>query len=230
MASAPDTPGRCSYSALAATSVNIEMPESNNNGAVIDSRQIGWSLVSVGAPTNIVFSGRAYGFTGLEPGTTYYFRARARNVYGWSGWSSPLTVTMYSPPNAPGGVSFSDITQTSVVTRFTDSPITGGAPVLERQVGYSDVRGTPPTKTFTYSGPTKVSNLTPGIVHYFRSRTRNKWGWSPWSGPTAFGSIAGAYVKVGGVWKKAVPYVKVGGVWRVARPWGRLYGFWEESS
>lgn len=225
-ATAPDAPSKPSYSALTDTSVYITFTDGASNGATIDSRQIGYGTTTT--PSTTVSSDKSTTITGLKPGTKYYFRARTHNSEGWSSWSSYLAVTMLNEPDPPGVVTITDITQTSVIATFTDAA-SNGATILERQVGYSLTTGTP-TNTVTYSGSTTITGLKPGTLYYFRSRTRNSVGWSDWSVAKSATTIAGAYVRVGGVWVTAVPYVRVGGVWKTARPWGRLFGFWEEST
>jgi hypothetical protein len=226
-ATAPDAPAKPGYSSLASTSVNITFSDGDNNGASIDSRQIGYGTSS-GTPTKTVSSDRSTAITGLTSGTKYYFKARTHNSEGWSPWSANLTLTMLDEPAAPGVVQLSAITQTTVHAVFADPTSTGGTAITDRQVGYSLTTGTP-TNSVTYSGGVTITGLKPGTLYYFSSRTKNSVGWSVWSSPKTATTIAGAYVKVAGVWKKAVPYVKVAGVWKVARPWGRQFGYWEES-
>jgi hypothetical protein len=73
-------------------------------------------------------------------------------------------------------------------------------------------------------------NLDPGKTYYFWGRTTNIYGDSEWSARSQFNLLAGAWVKQGATWKRAVPYVRVGGVWVMARPWVRKAGVWREVS
>jgi len=226
-ATAPGKPSTPNATLITSTSVFISFSDGDNGGAAIDSRQIGRSLTNAG-PTTIVSSDGSTSITGLTPGTKYYFWARCHNAKGYGGWSDQKIVNTLETPSVPGLVSLSQITQVSMVASFTDAD-SGSSPILERQIGYSTTTVTPPTVTVGYTGPTTVTGLLPGTKYYWRSRTRNSVGWSAWSATTTATTIAGAFVKVSGVWKPAVPYVKVAGVWKVARPWGRQYGYWEES-
>lgn len=56
------------------------------------------------------------------------------------------------------------------------------------------------------------------------------------SGNTSGGSSSGStsdskycYVRVNGVWKKAVPYVKMNGIWKEAAPYVRVGGVWKAT-
>lgn len=205
----------------------------DNGGATINGRRSGWSLSPSGEPTNAIPSDRADTITGLKRATTYYFRASVRNVIGWGPWSGAVAATtLPEVPGTPESPVFSQIKQTTAVATFLDSTDNGGRPVLERQVGYSLVNAVPfnPQGTIPIDGPTTITGMLPGRLYWFASRTRNTVGWSEWSPKVAVRTVAGAFVKVSGVWRPAVPYVRVNGVWRVARPWGRLFGFWEESA
>lgn len=228
-ATAPDHPSIPVASSITATTVRLRFTDGANNGAPIDQRQLGHSSSATGNPTATLASDGDTTVGGLEPGRRYYWKARIHNAKGWSIWGNAVGVTQLDSPDSPGMVTVTEIKQTSLKASFTDSPDTGGSAILERQLGYSTSSTGNPTVTLSYSGPMTVNNLSPGTTYYFRSRSRNAVGWSAWSAPRTARTIAGAFVKVGGVWKPAVPYVRVGGVWKVARPWSRMFGFWQES-
>lgn len=225
----PDTPGRPAVSSITHTSVRITWVDPHHNDSPISERQVGFRRTTSGGPTSIKASDKDDIWSGFVPGETVYFQVRAKNSIGWSPWSAATTVKFLDEPAPPGIVTLSEITQTSVLAQFTDAS-NGGTAILERQIGVAVTNGGLPTRTVAYSGPTRISNLAPGVTHYFRSRTRNAVGWSEWSQQTTGQLVAGAWVKVGGEYKRAVPYVKHNGVWRLARPWVRIFGFWQESS
>jgi hypothetical protein len=186
-------------------------------------------------PVTIISSTGTSVVTGLSSGTTYYFWARGVNSVGngpWSGRGSAMTVGAPGIGPAPG---VSNVTQVAATLKFMGS---GGSvtPISLYQFGWANNALDAPSggnvvwvSPFGGFPPTRVNGLPPATTLYFRSRTRNEVGWSPWSPPTAARTIAGARVKVGPIWKEAVPYVKVAGVWRVARPWGRIAGVWKQS-
>ncbi len=104
----------------------------------------------------------------------------------------------------------------------------GGAKVTEWQIGY----GTSPTAPQIIkvsSGTTTITGLQPVKVYYFWARGRNSKGWGPWSVRSSARTIAGARVKLGTVWKEAIPYVRVKGKWVIAEPWVRSGGKWKKA-
>jgi titin len=226
----PDAPTIPVASLITSTSVQIKFTDpSNNGGSPIDLRELTYRKSTDPSSANITISANlSTSVTGLVPGTTYYFWARVHNAFGYSVYSTRADVTMLSDPEIPGLVKYSDITQTSVTVEFSDGD-TGGTGIVERQVGYALVLSLP-TTILSYSGPTVVTGLHPSTRYYFRSRTRNSVGWSDWSPVTSVKTLAGVRVKIGGVWRSAVPYVRVAGVWKLARPWGRQAGNWKEAS
>jgi hypothetical protein len=163
--------------------------------------------------------------TGLTPGSKYYFRARRRNAIGWSGWSASTHATMW---NTQPVVTVSDITQTSLKTTFKPLTVNGADPILESQIGWALTTALP-TNYVKSTGTNTFTGLQPNTAYYFRTRSRNAHGWSHASAATMGKTIAGAYIRVGGVWKEATPYVKVAGVWKLSRPWVRILGIWKES-
>jgi hypothetical protein len=228
----PGEPSACRYNNVTATSVYITFSDpADDGGDAIDLRQIAYRKTTDAADdlTN-VSSDKSTTITGLTPGTAYYFWARVHNSVGYGTYGPRITVTTLNHPDAPGIVSFSEVTQISLLAKFVDGD-TNGSPVTARQIGYSTNPVTlTPTTVLTYSGATRVTGLAPYTRYYFRSRTKNAIGYSSWSASSTVITLAGARINVNGVWKSAIPYVKVAGVWKVARPWGRQFGYWEEST
>ncbi len=226
----PDAPSIPTVSLTTSTTAQVKFTDpAFNGGSAIDGRQLAYrETTDTDADFLVVSASLSTGLTGLTPGVSYYVQARVHNSFGYSEYGPRTTFMTLTDPEIPGLVKFSNITQTSVTTEFTDGD-TGGTGIVERQVGYSLVQSLP-TTILTYSGPTTVTGLHPSTWYYFRSRTRNSVGWSDWSPATSVKTLAGVRINVGGVWRSAVPYVKVAGVWKLARPWGRQAGNWEEAS
>lgn len=162
-------------------------------------------------------------------GQRIYFWAAARNSVGWSEWGNRTEARTWSAPDAPGGVTFDDVDQTSVVAVFNDR-YDGGTTVTARQLGYGLSSSSPTTTVSAVSGPNTIGSLSPGKTYYFWARAQNGIGWSAWSPVAQVQLIAGARIYTGGQWKRAVPYVKVAGTWKVVRPWVRNAGEWKETS
>lgn len=134
---------------------------------------------------------------------------------------------MATVPEAPEPVTFAVITQ-----KWVDVVIkpkgTGGSPILEYQIDYGLTNHTK-TTTITSDGTTRVDGLNIAATYYFWARARNEVGWGPYSPVRGVQLHAGALVKVGGEWKRAIPFVRTGGVWKIARPWTMSMGVWKMS-
>lgn len=224
LSNAPSTP---ILSAITSTSVHVVFSD-GSGGATIDSRQIGYGTSNSG-PTTTISSTGSTTVTGLTPGTKYYFWARTHNSAGYSPWSAWASATTLRVPDPPAAPIVTDLTQTSL-TATTAANADGGSAITAYQFGYG-TDSVAPTSTTSVGGlSSAIASLLPGTKYYFWARAQNSVGWSPWSMASTATTIAGAWVKVGAVWKPAVPYVKVGGIWKLARPWVRSSGIWKETS
>jgi len=227
----PAAPSVVTISAITATSIHGDFTDGANNGAAIDTRQIGYGTNSA-SPQNTITSDRSTTIAGLTPGTLYYFWARTHNVKGWSTYgprSSATTIKVPSPPDPP---IISNATQVSFVASFTENS-NGGSPILERQLTYNlvDTVNSGSPVSFNYTGVMTVTGLSPGTRYYVWARLRNAAGWGAYSLPSSVVvTVAGAQVLVGSTWKQAIPYVRDGGVWKLAQPWGRTAGVWKETT
>lgn len=135
---------------------------------------------------------------------------------------------MATIPPAPDPIGFYDTTPTSIVYRFR-SQGNGGLKILEWQIGY----GTNPSKiqkNIKSNGTTTVTGLKPATWYYFWARGRNSKGWGPWSVRMARRTDAGARVKLGSSWKEAIPMVKYNGKWVVAEAWVKSGGVWKKAN
>ncbi len=184
-------------------------------------------------PTTIIESSGTSILTGLSHSTTYYFWARGVNSVGNGPWSTRTSAATDRVPSINSPPTVTNVGQTTATLKINPGD-DGGDVISLYQFGWANNPSDIPTTVISvipFGGlpPTTVTTLPPGTTLYFRSRTRNSIGWSPWSGPTVAKTIAGARVKVGLVWKDAVPYVKVAGVWKLASSWVKQTGIWKES-
>jgi hypothetical protein len=227
--SAPPTPPPWVIEVIEDTQVRGDTDGYGTGGLTIDAIQVRYDNNSdASSPLYYNVNGTGFGWvTGLARGTTYYFWVRTHNAKGWSPWSSRTSAKTHNFPPPPTLVTLTNITQSSLHSRF-DSLGDGGSPVLEWQTAYGTDPVTPTTFLSGYS--LDITGLSPGMTYYFWARGRNKYGWGAYTARSQATLIAGAWVKVGTTWKRAVPYVRVSGVWKVARPWARIAGLWKETN
>lgn len=229
MATVPPRPTLLSATPLSSTTIRVIFEGNGDGGSVILAWQIGFGTHTT-TPQGYVDSDGNTVLGSFYPGQRVYFWARGRNAVGWGPWSNRGSATTWNVPSAPLIPAVQERTQTSVMLRQAD-PNNNGTPILERQLGYSQDSGAATHMVSVPShGFTNLTGLVPGGKYYFWARARNAVGWGPWSARTQTDLIAGARVRQGSAWKRAVPYVRVNGVWRVARPWVKQAGVWKETS
>jgi Fibronectin type III domain len=232
-ASVPPAPTTPTLSEITASSMKTVFHSQGEGVGTFLRWELGYGTNS-SSPTTIVTSSGTLTVTGLSSGTTYYFWARGVNSTGTGPWSGRASASTTGAPGVNSPPTVTNVTQVSASLKV-NSGGDGGSPMNLIQYGWTtNASDLPVTNVYSVMPtggmpPTTITGLPPGTTLYFRSRTRNAVGWSPWSGATVTRTIAGGMVKVGPVWKEAVPYVKVAGVWRVARPWAKIAGVWKET-
>lgn len=227
---APTTPVG---SEITSNSMKVTFHSQGDGQSPIIRWELGWGTNPNGAPLPYTNSSGTTILTGLSQSTTYYFWARGVNALGAGPWSGRGSAATIGVPGINSPPTITDIGQISARIRV-NSGGDGGSPMNLIQYGWALNNLDIPPNVISVIPigsmlPSLFTGLPPGTTLYFRSRTRNSVGWSPWSGPTVARTIAGARVKVGPVWKEAVPYVKDGGVWKIVRPWARIAGIWKQS-
>lgn len=210
------------------TTISVDSDQTGTGGGTIEQRQAGYGTSS-SSPTSYLTLALSNGtgtITGLNPNTTYYVWTRIRNEKGWSPWSSRKSQKTDDVPAAPTKPVVSAITQTSFFSDF-DSNGTGGVSIIEWETSWGKAPGVTEAYIRTNTGNVDVENLDAGETYYVRGRGRNTYGWGDYGPETQVILIAGAWVDVAGVKKRAVPFVKYNGVWYVAEPWGKIAGLWK---
>jgi hypothetical protein len=229
MTTVPPRPTLKSATPLSSSTIRVIFEGGGDGGSVILAWQIGYGTHTT-SPQGYVDSDGNTVLGGFNPGQRIYFWARGRNAVGWGPWSNRGAATTWNVPGAPVNPIIQERTQTTILLRYTD-PGSNGTPLLERQIGYGLSAGGPTDyATVAVHGLRNLIGLEPGGTYYFWARARNAVGWGPWSARTETNLIAGARVRIGNQWKRAVPYVRVGGVWKVAQPWVKRTGRWRETS
>lgn len=203
----------------------------STGGATILEWQLAWGTSPTKATDtgNINMDDGGAFVTGLSAGETYYVWNRARNSVGWSPMSARTQVTLDNTPRPPNTPAITARTQTSVHLLSAPPANNGGKPITGYRWNYGL---TPAGGEVVDTGlglSLTLTDLIPGYTYYVRIQAENLYGWGPYSSAREIRLDAGGYVKVGPVWKRAVPYVKVDGTWRMARTWAKSNGVWNET-
>lgn len=153
----------------------------------------------------------------------------ATAIFGSSGTISvsvPLS-QLGGAPNAPTGLVASNILPTSMTLSW-DSVSGATDYILEGQLG--DTITSPTINRDSGGGlSVNVTGLAAGKNYTFQVFAENAAGFSQPSDPYTVQTLAGSYIRVGGVWKTAIPYVRDGGVWKMALPYIRQAGTWKQT-
>lgn len=228
---APPKPPPWTIEVIEDTSVRGDVDGAPSGGLAIDEYQVRYDESSTAAsPAYYTPNSDGYGWIyGLVSGRLYYFWVRTHNAKGWSPWSDRTSARTHTVPPAPDTPVLTKITQSSLHSRFSGNG-DGGSPVLESQTAWASGATTFPTpESFKTGFEVDLTNLPAGETTYVWGRTRNKYGWGPYSLRASTKLFAGAWVDVNGVKKRAVPYVRVAGVWKPAESWAKIAGLWKRT-
>jgi hypothetical protein len=91
----PDAPTPVHFDLVGQISLRALFEGRFEGGTSVLEYQLGYGLDPVIQQVQITSPGLS-DLTGLDPGKTYYFWARARNIVGWSSWSDRRQVTLYA--------------------------------------------------------------------------------------------------------------------------------------
>lgn len=189
-----------------------------------------WNNVNgSGSPTTYTVYGTSQDVTDLTPGSGYEFSVQAHNSVGLSAASPAVTVTLTSAATAPSQPIFSNKLPTTVTVSWSKPTNTGGTPITGytlRQYDGADTTGSYTDTTVTGTS-SNIAGLIPGQSYTFVVYAQNVNGLSDPSPVSTIKMLAGAVVRVGGVWVTVVPYVRSGGVWKLAIPYIRSNGIWK---
>ncbi|CAG0998866.1 Chitinase A1 [Phycisphaerales bacterium] len=161
----PTTPTNLQVTAVSSTSVSFAWgPSSDNSGSFFYVLFSGNTAVA-----NASMSATTYTLTGLNPGTTYTFRLRARDQsMNWSGYSNTVTATTLpaNTPPSPPELSAS-VGPTHIALSWTAPP---DAAPPQRYWIYQDGA---PIITWHQTNSVTFYLLNPGTTHTYTVQVRD---------------------------------------------------------
>lgn len=160
-------------------------------------------------------------------------------ITGWFTDTETANMPTYTripkAPTKPGTPTASAVLPTSAQLTWAASTSSNGSAID----GYLVRIWEGPTATGTYVDASEtltltrlVTGLKPGKQYTVGIYAHNNSydGYSLVSTTVTFTTIAPIHVRVGGLWKYAVPWVKVSGVWKVSQPWVKVLGSWKQTA
>jgi hypothetical protein len=166
---------------------------------------------------------------GAGQGGTVNFTLNATGTQGLGGPTSvSFNFSRDTVPPPPNVIGVDEETHTTLRARFSSAG-DGGSSIIRWELGYGTSSSSPST-IITASGTQTVSGLDLSTTYYFWARGVNAVGTGSWSSRFQGDTLAGAKVRVAGVWKDAIPYVRVAGVWKPAVPYVRVSGTWKGTN
>ncbi len=180
----PVAPTGLTATVMSATSINLAWQDnSTNESEFLIERKTGVAggytqIATVGA--NVT----AYTDAGLSENTSYFYRIRATNAIGNSGYSSETSATI-SPPLAPSGLTATVVSTTQIALTWIDNSSDETQFILERKTGgngtYVQI-ATVGANVTTYTD----SGLTLNTAYYYRVKCSNVVGSSTYSNQLDF--------------------------------------------
>jgi hypothetical protein len=157
-----------------------------------------------------------------------HYNQGSTTVFGTAGSISvSLTLTtLQGAPDVPTGLAASNIQPTSLTLSWDAVSGATNYAIIGDQ-GDSITSG---ALNYSASGTTvNITGLAAGKDYTFAVYAFDRAGYSGASSPLTVQTLAGCWIRVGGVWKTGIPYVRVGGVWKMALPYIRQAGTWQQT-
>ncbi len=176
--SAPAAPTNLTAVAITTSQVVLGWTDNatNESGFKVERSADNITFTQIGTTTANISS---YNDSTASGGLTYYYRVRATNAAGDSGYSDIATAPPLTPPIAPTNLTAVATPSNSVNLAWTDNSNNEAGFELNRSTDGTTwalvINGEDDVPSYTDSG------LAPGATYYYRVRAINAAGNSPWS-------------------------------------------------
>lgn len=217
----PDPPGAPYFGNVTNNAIHVMWDAGYDGGLPI----LEWQTGIAGPGASGWWNGRDRVFFDLLPGVEYLFFGRVRNERGWSFAGAQSRASTKRTPDAPMPPEIIDVSPTAMFVNFREPlPDSGGAPILQWQIGFGLDPNTP--QLFRDGTATAITGLVPAGKYYAWARGRSEYGWGPWSGRSEVQLNAGVWYNDHGLWRRAIPWAKANGEWKIANGNIPLNGAW----
>lgn len=178
-ASPPAAPGSLSAITVSESQINLNWTDNSGNetGFEIERSQDGTNFSKIG---DVGGNTTSYSSNGLSPNTQYWYRVRAKNNGGNSGYSNVASATTRDVvPNTPQNLSATPVSNKQINLAWTDNSGNETDFELERSLdGANFSKITDLGSNATSYQNTGLSTLT---RYWYRVRAKNAIGYSPYS-------------------------------------------------
>ena len=178
---APGAPSGLAATTVSAAQINLAWTASSSGGPVANYR-VERSTTAGGTFTEIGVSSTSTTFqnnTGLTPATQYFYRVRACNTGGCSGYTTEANAT--TQPLAPSGLTATTLSASQINLSWVGSSGTVDTYRVERSTtagsGFLEIASVSGTTTTLQNN----TGLTPATQYFYRVRTCNAGGCSPYT-------------------------------------------------
>ncbi|MBN1676756.1 MAG: fibronectin type III domain-containing protein, partial [Kiritimatiellae bacterium] len=181
----PTAPSGLAAAAQSTTSIRLTWTDNSGNETVfkVDRSPDGSSWTRVAEPAA---NTTAWTDSGLAAGTKYYYRVKASNSAGDSGYSNVATATTdESLPAQPSNLAAASLSSTSIKVTWTDTSDNETQFKIRRSLDGADWDTLAPVFPAANATSYTDSGLSGGTTYYYKIRSENAAGVSAYTAPVA---------------------------------------------